>query len=1334
MSNGYGALPSSHLSVPTARTTIDLSNESLTSENNAATGYSDAGMGSLPSSIPNSDKDVCFGMLSLKIWAYMSNFLEDGIGNVEKSVDLVPDPERLQMILVQINRSRRIGSVDPLFSPFLVRVLTTPRIQYQAFIPPFGKVSVSNVPLRIVLYGPYKYGPTVGSILRNGGLELIFPSKVREGKEVHNPHLQPPAEQALMRPILGADIQGNRLAPQHALPRFNLLNQQQVVMHREQMESQAQNQLQAIFSNIISAADLPEWEPSPKIKSTLYPHQKQALYWMIQREKYIDLDDKQFSLTSVTEDRELAQNGAKINRFWKKNLVYNLYVNVLTGHAVSEKPKITRGGIVADDMGLGKTIQILSLILTSALPKSREPQPTAYSKLIDAVYGPEDSREPAFASDKLILSKGTLIVCPLSTVSNWEDQISTHVEEDALSMFVFHGPNRRIHPSELAKYDVVLTTYNVAAIEFKMNAQSEGGKSKDWRKQSILHAIYWRRVVLDEAHIIRNPKTQMSQACVRLESERHWCLTGTPVQNRLMDIFSLLCFLRVSPFDNVSIFKQYLDAPLAQRSEVGVVRLQTMMKAMTLRRVKSQKLKNGKPILELPARSNQVRWLTLRDSERAAYDSAFNKAQDVFKKLCDQNVALKNYTVLLTLVLRLRQLVTYPGLAADYEQVVTELMAKEEKVTPYTTEKAHRQYAMLIESEETMCSSCNRDVLLVTQGIRQSTSREIDESAALMSVCGHLYCLECVERYKTASKCFLCDTELGRSQFFSVSYNAECTTSEAVEHESGSHCPTPGSNKRVKLFASRANGVAEGESSSSLLRSSTRIRTNSLALFQSADSIAAGFSPATSHSDASSGGSNSDDDFQLVSTGKLKSELVTVAPSAQSGFNQLAGQPLLGSRPLSTRGKYIPDFERIPPSTKLSALMLDLRLVQHFNMSFWLEKYPDFARRKERINLNDDGLLFSQLNGNDELNLGEAADQAPKPEDKGSLIETLKNSTGLKLKASDDCSYHADGELKREPCGLEANNGGSLKLQQELKFEFAGMSEAQLSAEVKPCEKNVVYLSESDDAERDDFAIELDADSDGNINPSAANKTETSFSSPSRRDMGPEDEENAEVERMMRRLDFGMKPSGGTPTKSVIFSQWTSMLDTIEPLLRRYGIEFERLDGKMARPARTQALLEFKNSPFCTVMLVSLQAGGVGLNLTSASRIYILEPYWNPAVEQQAVDRVYRLGQRKPVVMVRYVVKKSIEESILQIQQHKLELAALALREHVSEMAVDLELEADSAALGIKGKNRKGKAKRRNWSDLINPRDLAAIREEERKRNRAERMLDLRTLFNLPKT
>lgn len=124
--------------------------------------------------------------------------------------------------------------------------------------------------------------------------------------------------------------------------------------------------------------------------------------------------------------------------------------------------------------------------------------------------------------------------------------------------------------------------------------------------------------------------------------------------------------------------------------------------------------------------------------------------------------------------------------------------------------------------------------------------------------------------------------------------------------------------------------------------------------------------------------------------------------------------------------------------------------------------------------------------------------------------------------------------------------------------------------------------------------------------------------------------------------------------KMLLFSQFTSLLGLLIPELEREKIPFEYLDG--ATRNRQQRVDHFNNSPEIPLFLLSLKAGGTGLNLTAADTVIIYDPWWNPAIELQAADRTHRIGQTRPVSTLKLVVRDSIEEKILELQEKKREI------------------------------------------------------------------------------
>ena len=127
--------------------------------------------------------------------------------------------------------------------------------------------------------------------------------------------------------------------------------------------------------------------------------------------------------------------------------------------------------------------------------------------------------------------------------------------------------------------------------------------------------------------------------------------------------------------------------------------------------------------------------------------------------------------------------------------------------------------------------------------------------------------------------------------------------------------------------------------------------------------------------------------------------------------------------------------------------------------------------------------------------------------------------------------------------------------------------------------------------------------------------------------------------------------------KVLIFSQFLGMLALIKSKMEEEDIPYVYFDGSSSSVEREKAIQEFQNNPECRVFLISLKAGGIGLNLTAADYVYIVDPWWNPAVEQQAIDRTHRIGQTKNIFAYRLICKDTLEEKMLQLQEQKRNLA-----------------------------------------------------------------------------
>ncbi len=151
-------------------------------------------------------------------------------------------------------------------------------------------------------------------------------------------------------------------------------------------------------------------------------------------------------------------------------------------------------------------------------------------------------------------------------------------------------------------------------------------------------------------------------------------------------------------------------------------------------------------------------------------------------------------------------------------------------------------------------------------------------------------------------------------------------------------------------------------------------------------------------------------------------------------------------------------------------------------------------------------------------------------------------------------------------------------------------------------------------------------------------------------DNGDYGQDSTKLEELVREID-----ENAGHHKILIFSQFLKMLDLVRLKLEAMHIPYQYLDGSTTD--RMERVQQFQENEQCRVFLMSLKAGGVGLNLTSADYVYLIDPWWNPAVEQQAIDRTHRIGQTQKVFAYKMICKDTVEEKILTLQEKKKDIA-----------------------------------------------------------------------------
>lgn len=300
-----------------------------------------------------------------------------------------------------------------------------------------------------------------------------------------------------------------------------------------------------------------------------------------------------------------------------------------------------RGGILADEMGLGKTLSMVALIL-------RE-------------------RPPPLEDGKAAKLR-TLIVAPLSVLQVWREEFFSRLHKSFRpTVLMYHGSSRPKDPAVLADYDIVITSYALVSQESPKEVYEEDaqGQSVVRKVRGALFKLKWFRVVLDEAQVIKNRRSQQARGAYLLRADRRWCLSGTPIQNSVDDIYSLFLFLRYYIVDTYSewnkLWKKRLNSSIPSVRERAFKRFQVVLGTVLLRRTKGDTI-DGVPLLTLPPKNVALRALQFSADERAIYQALENKTRVQFNKYVKAGTVMANLFSVLVLLLRLRQACSHPHL------------------------------------------------------------------------------------------------------------------------------------------------------------------------------------------------------------------------------------------------------------------------------------------------------------------------------------------------------------------------------------------------------------------------------------------------------------------------------------------------------------------------------------------------------------------------------------------------------------------------------------------------------------------------------------------------
>ncbi|KAF5097074.1 hypothetical protein D0Z00_002539 [Geotrichum galactomycetum] len=453
------------------------------------------------------------------------------------------------------------------------------------------------------------------------------------------------------------------------------------------------DQMDALYKRSTQVQDLnlTEVEPPTSFNMDLRPYQKKGLDWLIRRETHE-------TPANGTQEDEDVDKTEPMNPLWQEfkwpqqpaslmspgsdedepDTQDCFYANLYNGDlslAFPKQKKSVRGGILADEMGLGKTISTMALIHSNRYSAALQPQPVG----------------PHFAKYT------TLVVAPMSLLSQWESEGYAASKPGHTRILIYYGSAttssinlRRLLCGPDARSfapHVIITSYGTLVSEHNMLEQFKK-RNKEVHDSDLalfnLYSVEFFRVVLDEGHTIKNRSTKAAKACYAVRADRRWVLTGTPIVNKLEDLFSLVKFLKVEPWNNFSFWKTFITVPFMSKDfEKAVNVVQSVMEPLLLRRTKDMRQPDGTPLVALPEKTISIERVSLGRDEQSLYEWIFYRARNAFNDSLSSGSALKSYSSIMTQILRLRQLCDHPAM-------VTKALLATQKLAQ---EKAHPDIA-----------------------------------------------------------------------------------------------------------------------------------------------------------------------------------------------------------------------------------------------------------------------------------------------------------------------------------------------------------------------------------------------------------------------------------------------------------------------------------------------------------------------------------------------------------------------------------------------------------------------------------------------------------------
>lgn len=898
-------------------------------------------------------------------------------------------------------------------------------------------------------------------------------------------------------------------------------------------------------------------------------------------------------------------------------------------------------------MGLGKTVQALALIVA------------------------RPSTSP--------IRKTTLIVAPLALLHQWQKEIASKIKpQHKLDTMIFHASQtdvKHITLSELMDYDVILCTYGRLRTEYKILSDV----SKDASKLKILHPrAVFHRVILDEAHNIKNKDAIVSQAAAALKTCYRLCMTGTPFMNCATEIYPLIRFLDIGPYNDWTKFSEDIDRPIARWDSEGDVgatgmrRLRELLHKNMLRRTKNSSI-DGKPILKLPPRHDLIAYAEF-DVEQAQYYYALERQQQLrFNKYLKAGTVMKHYAEILVLLLRLRQACNHPHLIKDHGPIEGARL-DDGDMRDLAFNLDDETVARIKSLEVFECPMCHAK----------------PDNPVHVHPCGHHICPEC----------FTATVKMGYPE---DGYDDDEELNHAL-------CPHDGCRVQItsrnifmhSFFVNAYVGAAETEADDEDIDAFENDGHDD----NEPRAPPAFDGPADDRGVQDRVLESLEVDYQDIDDSEIDDE----AAEEHEADHREYDQRILNN---VSRDSYDDTgLELFLPQEDPKLDDRDMFDADHPE-DLADEDAADEPMQEDEYD-NNGRVRRGAFTGDEDFIKQETQDNPPAPIPRNVQSGTAYNPIVLEdddeedvhtsdpYKAIRDQQYNAFDDVvaprrtkdkrrrkqTRERNKKPSSEHSKQRSRQPVDLTRSHRNDADYDDDSSPSKRH--RAGNEDDAldidhERFSDSLSLNRNHQGDFDLESVHHSEIDSESDERKPFlslagmrsGATNVQTQQRYHERLRMDWVSSAKIDKivslltdirdrqhKEKTLVFSLWPSFLDLLEVAIEMQGFTHNRYDGTMTPDARYKAVQDFQEDPLVEVMLVSLTAGNAGLNLTAATQVIIVEPFWNPYVEEQAIDRAHRIGQKRDVTVHRVLIRGTIEDRILRLQEKKKNLVNAALGEN----------------------------------------------------------------------